>query len=208
MFSKISVYAAALFAAAILGGCATSNQVGNPAPLARSGTGYVLTSVVSRNQSYNSELKFNGVAYVHALFYSLAKPTDVAFIATGGGILIKPETSVTEPGGYRTMVLTPVQPGKYKLGRVEGGFVFPEKRVQYETIDSSVIEVREGEVVYAGSVKLITYLGIGLFGQVLPASSNMAVDDEFESDYAVLQSLDPRIKGFKVANGLKAGQFK
>lgn len=203
MFLKLSSSCIGLLLAGIiLSGCATPNQTGRMEPLARTGIGYVLTSLVSRNESSDPELKLAGTAVVSAAFFSPNSPKSPEFFSRGGGMLVNPESSVPEQGGFRTMALMPVKPGKYKMGHVGGEFVFYKKYIIIDTIDPPMIEVREGEVVYAGSIKLVTFVGKGLFGQALPASFNITVGDEYESDYALIKSLDQRVRDFKVVNGL------
>ena len=76
------------------------------------------------------------------------------------------------------------------------------KYMKHEVIDPTALEVREGEILYAGSIKIVTNVGKGLFGQALPASGKITVGDDYMSDLTLMTTFDPRVKGFPTSNGL------
>ncbi|MYM24496.1 hypothetical protein GTP46_17775 [Duganella sp. FT135W] len=196
--------AAGVFAAIVLSGCASvKNRTGDAEPLAASGTGYVFASVMARNESSDPELKLGQIALVNAFFHPVDEPKKVEFVVMNDLNPDMKRAKLESGGGFRTFVLLAVKPGKYKLGKVIGSMTAYRKEISREMVDMPEIEVREGQVSYVGSVRIITGVGKGwLFGQALPASAGISVVDDYAQDLMAIKTLDTRLNTFKFSNGL------
>ena len=200
----------ALFAILLLlSGCVT-NQLSETHSLPRAGTGFVVATLVSRVESINAQDHLFGAPAISASFNSIEKPNDVAFVvATAGSttgliglISAKPQTVLPEPNGTRTMVMVPVKPGKYKMGRLDGGFGAYNKVVKMDAANNLTIDVNEGEITYLGSFHLISTVGKNIIGINSPAYASLTIKDEYVSDLIAMKSIDPRLKELPISNGL------
>lgn len=197
---KFLLFASTLTVSTVLTGCAISNRIGAPEGLSQAGMGYVFVSMVAVNKSYDPALNLGLTPILNASFYPANNPKKEEFSAISKGP--DPKDSVAEVGGYRRIVLIAVKPGVYQMGKVEGTLVGYNKYMKHEVIDPTALEVREGEILYAGSIKIVTNVGKGLFGQALPASGKITVGDDYKSDLTLMTTFDPRVKGFPTSNGL------
>lgn len=191
---KFLLKAAMCLVLAVLTGCASSNKLVQPDPLPRGGTGYVAATLVARNESYDPKLHMKDVAMVSAAFHAVDNPKSIAFWLSQGSVFMDPRLVLPEPDGQRILVLTEVKPGKYKMGALQGSFPGRNKTVAIEAIDPPVIEVREGEVTYAGSLQLINLVGENLLGMAVPGSARMVVKNEYRTDVSAIKVADPRVK--------------
>jgi hypothetical protein len=196
----------------VMAGCATKNSVlgeaGELKPVG--GTGYDPPTLVYRLQTADRSLELVGFPSIDAAFYPQGASDKAAFhINTytdmnNTGLWSVPGAALEEARGRRVLSLVKVPAGRYQLGRVGSSFNVYHQHVKLDMIDPPVIEVREGQVTYAGSIQLIVHAGKNIFGQARPTSAALRLVDDAARDIAAMKKADARLGQLVVLDGLQA----
>jgi hypothetical protein len=195
-----------------LAGCATKNSVlGEAGELKpEAGAGYVAATLVYRIDSADQSIQLVGAPSMSAAFYAPGAGKKVAFSINtytdmnNTGLWAAPGAALEESRGRRVMSLVKVPAGRYQLGLVSSSFPVYQQHVTLDMIDPPVIEVREGQVSYAGSIQLIIRVGKNIFGQARPYSASLRMVDDAAKDIAAMKKTDARLAQLAVVDGLQA----
>ncbi len=151
---------------------------------------------------------FTGFPGMTAKFHAAGSADTTAFsvnTSTNGdpeGLWRVPSASLDEPRGKRIMTLVKVPAGRYQLGRVNAYFSSYRLIAEMDVVNPPVIEVREGEVSYAGSIHFVSRLGTSIFGRSIPAGVYLRLYDESVNDIASMKRADSRLTGLPFVNAL------
>lgn len=195
-----------------LAGCASRNSVlGEAGELKpESGAGYVAATLVYRIDSADQSLQLVGFPSIAAAFYAPGAPGKAAFSINtftdmnNTGLWNAPGAALEESRGRRVLSMVKVPAGRYQLGRVGSSFNVYQQHVTLDMVDPPVIEVREGQVTYAGSIQLIVRAGKNIFGQARPSSAALRLVDDAARDIAAMKKADARLAQLAVVDGLQA----
>jgi len=193
-----------------LGACET----GGPArrlddasvPLMKPGYGLVATTLIQRSRLHSTGQPVSvASAGTTVAFYDPVRGSG------GSAFLVHPRgetrASVVNPAqagkadrGYMAF-LTPVKPGKYHLNQLLVGV--PGNQQGVGPKGEPVFEVVEGQVTYAGSMQMWTWLtpGGGNGGYV-PVKRTVEVVDEYAKDMALIGAKEPRLSTVTIRNGV------
>jgi hypothetical protein len=194
-----------------LAGCASRNSVlGEAGELKpESGAGYVAATLVYRIDSADQSLQLVGFPSIAAAFYAPGAPSKAAFSINtftdmnNTGLWTAPGAALEESRGRRVLSLVKVPAGRYQLGRVSSSFNVYQQHVTLDMVDPPVIEVREGQVTYAGSIQLIVRAGKNIFGQARPSSAALRLVDDAARDVAAMKKTDARLAQLAVVDGVQ-----
>jgi hypothetical protein len=195
----------------LLAGCATKNSVlGEAGELKpEAGAGYVAATLVYRIDSADQSIQLVGAPSITAAFYGPEAAKQVAFSINtftdmnNTGLWAAPGAALEESRGRRVLSLVKVPAGRYQLGRVGSFYPVYQQHVTLDMIDPPVIEVREGQVTYAGSIQLIIRVGKNIFGQARPYSASLRLVDDAAKDIAAMKKADARLAQLAVVDGLQ-----
>jgi hypothetical protein len=208
---RLSILARSLSLSAILLGLVACEAGGPPrrlddasVPLMTPGYGLVATTLI---QSYrldsNDQPVAVGTSGVTIAHYAPVSGSDgAAFVVQNGG---RTRASIVYPAGRAGRgylgFLTPVKPGKYQLRQLQVGTqdnlqsVFPK--------NAPVFEVAEGQVTYAGSMRMQTRVAPGRrAGGYETVRRSVEVVDEYTQELPAIQAKEPRLSTVTVKNGL------
>lgn len=193
------------FATLCLGGCASQSILGESGEMERDHAGFVVATFVHTTDIAQPDLVAAGI---DAGFFAQPNAATPAFSLTTAyrmspvGLLNRWQARLTQPNGWRVMVLLRVPAGRYRMGRLAA--LYPASRLQTVAVvaDAPVIAVREGEVTYVGSIQLQTSASIGAEGRAWPAQARFAVLDESATDIPALKRADERLEGLPFINAL------
>jgi hypothetical protein len=195
-----------------LAGCASRNSVlGEAGELKpESGAGYVAATLVYRIESADPSLQLVSLPSIAASFHALGAPSKAAFSINtftdlnNTGLWTAPGAALEESRGRRVLSLVKVPAGRYQLGRVYSSFTVYREHVTLNMLDPPVIEVREGQVTYAGRIQLVVRVGKDNFGHAVPFSAALRLVDDAVSDIAAMKKADARLASLAVVDGLQA----
>jgi hypothetical protein len=195
-----------------LAGCASRNSVlGEAGELKpESGAGYVAATLVYRIKSADPSLQLVSLPSIAASFHALGAPSKAAFsintftALNNTGLWTAPGAALEESRGRRVLSLVKVPAGRYQLGRVYSSFTVYREHVTLNMLAPPVIEVREGQVTYAGSIQLVVRVGKDNFGHAVPYSAALRLVDDAASDIAAMKKADVRLAQLAVVDGVQA----
>jgi hypothetical protein len=195
-----------------LAGCATRNSVlGDTGELKpEGGTGYVAATLVYRIDSVDPTLQLVGFPSIDSAFYAQGATDKPAFSINtytdmnNTGLWAVPGAALEESRGRRVMSLVKVPAGRYRLGRVGSQFPAYRQHVTLDMVDPPMIEVREGQVTYAGSIQLVVGAGKNIFGQARPSNAKLRLVDDAARDIAAIKKADARLSQLTVVDGLQS----
>jgi hypothetical protein len=195
-----------------LAGCATKNSVLGEAGELKSegGTGYVAATLVYRIDSADRTLQLDGFPSISADFFAQGASDKAAFSINTStdlnitGLWAVPGAALEESRGRRVLSLVKVPAGRYRLGRVGSIYNTYRKQVALAMIDPPLIEVREGQVTYAGSIQLVVGAGRNNFGHAVPSTAALRLVDDAARDIAAMKKADARLTELTVVDGLQS----
>jgi hypothetical protein len=196
---------------AALGGCASRNSVLGEAGELKpaSGTGYVAATLVYRIASADPAIELFGFPSIAAAFHVPGEAGKPAFsintftTMNRMGLWTEPRAALEEPRGRRVLALVQVPVGRYQLRRIESTYAVYMRQVALDMTKSPVIEVRAGQVTYAGSIQLLVRTGMDSFGHAVPLAATLHLADDAAGDIAAMKKVDGRLAQLAVVDGLE-----
>ncbi|MGB9108015.1 MAG: hypothetical protein WCC39_04945 [Telluria sp.] len=194
-----------------LAGCASRNSVlGEAGELKpESGVGYVAATLVYRIDSADPSIELVGFPSIAAAFHAPGNAGKPAFsintftTMNRMGLWTEPRAALEEPRGRRVLALVQVPAGRYQLGRIDSTYTLYLRQVALNMTDPPVIEVRAGQVTYAGSIQLRVRTGKDRFGHAVPVSATLHLVDDAAGDIAAMKKVDVRLAPLAVVDGLE-----
>jgi hypothetical protein len=203
-------------AALALGGCTTSQTViGCTDELKQeAGIGYIAMTLVHRTDSPDPSLVLRELPSIDAVLFRAGEmrraPFHINTTARGGnvsGLWDAPGVALSEPQGRRVMTILKVPAGRYVLTQVHA--TVPAFRL-YMLINPKyppVVEVREGQVTYAGSIQLTSQVTKTYFGHARPTTAQLRLSDDAAVDVPAMRRADPRLARLSFIDGLQGHQL-
>lgn len=196
--------------------CLGACETGGPArrlddtsvPLMKPGYGLVATTLIERSRLHSNDQPVAvATAGTTDAFYDPVRGSGgSAFLVHPRGETRASPVNPSQPGkadrGYMAF-LTPVKPGKYHLNQLLVGVAGNQQVVGPK--DEPVFEVVEGQVTYAGSMQLTTWITPGGGnGRYVPVKRTVEVVDQYEKDMALIGAKEPRLSTVTIRNGIAA----
>lgn len=200
-----------LSATLIFSGCAhQTSKLGSAETLDTAEVGYIAASLVSKQVSQDGAKVLATYPGMTAHFYTFGNRPEEAFVLSTTADLKKnghwkdPVASVKKDDETRLMLLVPVRPGRYWLGNVNVEyFDGPGVRsVNLYTDHRSEVIVNKGEITYAGSIQVLTRIGVNAAGEARPNGSALRVSDDFAQDVVRMKAIDTRVGGLPLRDSL------
>lgn len=190
--------------AVVLNGCIT--EVGNQrVPLMKPGHGLVATSVILQSPNSAALVKFGHFQARFRFTYQLiggeVKDQFVLSNERDSAVMMSKTARTAEDDAMPALLLSSAKPGKYRLREARIS-PYPHRfDAVFFLVDQPVIDVVEGQLTYAGSMRLRSSVQ---WGAGKPTVNSIAVETEndFAIDVAELKLREERLSSVPIKNAL------